>query len=184
MITARNFAGASVGVFGLARSGLSAARALKAGDARIFAWDDNEEARGEAAKLGATVQPWEQWPWDRIKTLVLSPGVPFTHPAPHQIVMHARGRDVELIGDVELFARAMHGANAPVIAVTGTNGKSTTTALIGHILQSSASMRRWAAISASLCSISRRQSRRLRMFWKSRPTRSIFRQASRQMWRC
>ena len=136
MITARNFAGASVGVFGLARSGLSAARALKAGDARIFAWDDNEEARGEAAKLGATVQPWEQWPWDRIKTLVLSPGVPFTHPAPHPIVMHARGRDVELIGDVELFARAMHGANAPVIAVTGTNGKSTTTALIGHILQS------------------------------------------------
>ena len=136
MIAARNLTGQTVGVFGLARSGLSAVRALKAGDARVFAWDDKEEARAEAAKLGATVRPWEQWPWDQMKTLILSPGVPFTHPAPHAIINHAKKHGAEVIGDIEIFARAIRGADAPVIAVTGTNGKSTTTALIGHILQS------------------------------------------------
>jgi len=135
MIATRNFAGQSVGVFGLARSGLSSVRALKAGEARVFAWDDKEDARAEAAKLGAEVAPWEKWPWPQVKTLVLSPGVPLTHPAPHAIVVHARGHDTEIIGDIELFARALANV-APVIAVTGTNGKSTTTALIGHILQS------------------------------------------------
>ena len=118
MIAARNFAGQVVGVFGLARSGLSAVRALKAGDARVFAWDDKEEARAEAAKNGATIQPWEQWPWDQVKTLILSPGVPFTHPAPHPIIIHGRGHDVELIGDIELFARAIDGAKTTVIAIT------------------------------------------------------------------
>jgi len=132
-------ANADVGVFGLARSGLSSVRALKAAGARVFAWDDNAAARDAAEREGAQVALFGDWPWEAIKTIVLSPGVPFTHPAPHAIVRLARVSGVEVVGDVELFAREIrpdrtkHG-RAPIIAITGTNGKSTTTALIGHIL--------------------------------------------------
>jgi UDP-N-acetylmuramoylalanine--D-glutamate ligase len=140
VIVARTFAGEAVGIFGLARSGLSSARALRDGAACVFAWDDKDTAHAEAAKLGATVQPWEQWPWAEIKALILSPGVPLTHPAPHPVVRAAKAHGAEVIGDIELFARAVRPDGnknlAPIIAVTGTNGKSTTTALIGHILQS------------------------------------------------
>jgi UDP-N-acetylmuramoylalanine--D-glutamate ligase len=140
MIPARTFANADVAVFGLARTGVSSVAALKAGGARILAWDDNPAGREAAEKAGARVIPHEQWPWDRLKALILSPGVPLTHPTPHDVVMRARASGVEVIGDIELFAREIrpeHGkpGRAPVIAVTGTNGKSTTTALIGHILQ-------------------------------------------------
>ncbi len=140
MIAARAFAHADVAVFGLARTGMGAIRALKAAAARVHAWDDNEAARREAEAAGAIVLPFAQWPWDRLKALVLSPGVPLTHPAPHDIVLKAKSAGVEVIGDMEVFAREI-GADpaipgrAPVIAITGTNGKSTTTALIGHILQ-------------------------------------------------
>ncbi len=139
MIAARSFEHADVGVFGLARSGMASVRALKAGGARVYAWDDEEEARKIAASEGATIVPWAQWPWDKLKALVLSPGVPLTHPAPHDIVRQAKASRVQIIGDMELFAREI-GADvqvpgrAPVIAITGTNGKSTTTALVGHIL--------------------------------------------------
>ena len=141
MITARAFADRDVGVFGLARSGVSAIAALKAGGARVCAWDESEEARAKAGGLGARVAPFESWPWDRIKTLVLSPGIPLTHPAPHEVATAARKAGAEVIGDVELFAREFRPdrsqpGRARVIAVTGTNGKSTTTALIGHILTS------------------------------------------------
>lgn len=141
MIAARSFAHQDVGVFGLARSGLASVRALKAGGARVYAWDDRESARISAEAEGATILPWHDWPWEKIKALILSPGVPLTHPAPHEIVVKAHGSNAEVIGDVELFAREIRpNANAPgrapVIAITGTNGKSTTTALVGHILNS------------------------------------------------
>jgi UDP-N-acetylmuramoylalanine--D-glutamate ligase len=141
MIPARSFANQTVGVFGLARSGAASVRALKAGGAQIYAWDDNEALRDAVAREGATVAPFAQWPWDRIKALVLSPGVPLTHPKPHDVVRAARAAKAEVIGDMELFAREIRAdrnakGRAPVIAVTGTNGKSTTTALIGHILSS------------------------------------------------
>lgn len=141
MIVSRIFAGKDVAIFGLARSGVSAVRSLRAGGARIAAWDDREEARAAAECEGATIAPFTDWPWDRIKALILSPGVPFTHPVPHPVVAAARDAGIEVVGDVELFAREIrsgagnHG-RAPVIAITGTNGKSTTTALIGHILTS------------------------------------------------
>jgi len=140
MIAVRSFAHQDVGVFGLARSGLASVRALKAGGARIYAWDDKESARIAAEAEGATILPWRDWPWEKIRALVLSPGVPLTHPTPHEIVVRARNANAEVIGDVELFAREIRadGKNrAPVIAITGTNGKSTTTALAGHILASS-----------------------------------------------
>ena len=139
MIPARSFAHKTVAVFGLARSGVSAVRSLSAGGARIVAWDDVAERREEASRAGASLVPVEDWDWDEIVALVLSPGVPLTHPAPHAVVTAAREAGVEIIGDVELFAReirpdAAAPGRAPVIAITGTNGKSTTTALIGHIL--------------------------------------------------
>jgi UDP-N-acetylmuramoylalanine--D-glutamate ligase len=139
MIAARSFAHQDVGVFGLARSGIASVRALKAGGARVYAWDDRESARIAAEAEGATVLPWRDWPWAKVKALILSPGVPLTHPAPHEIVVRARETNAEVIGDVELFARELRadGKNrAPVIGITGTNGKSTTTALVGHILAS------------------------------------------------
>jgi UDP-N-acetylmuramoylalanine--D-glutamate ligase len=140
MIEAASFKGKSVGVFGLARSGLSSVRALKSGGATVFAWDDKDAARLAAAKEGATLEPWERWPWAEIKAVIVSPGIPLTHPEPHAIVRHAKSVSAEVIGDIELFARAIRPdrnakGKAPVIAITGTNGKSTTTALIGHILQ-------------------------------------------------
>ena len=131
MIAARSFAHQDTGVFGLARSGLASVRALKAGGARVYAWDDRESARVVAEAEGATVLPWRDWPWAKLKALILSPGVPLTHPKPHDIVARAQG--IEIIGDVELFVREIKG-RAPVIAITGTNGKSTTTALTGHLL--------------------------------------------------
>src|SRR5262249_22413674 len=125
---------------GLARSGLSAIEALKAGGAMVFAWDDKDAARTAAENAGAHVETFESWPWGEIKSLILSPGVPLTHPMPHSVVQRAHKAGAEVIGDVELFARAIRPllgerSAAPIISITGTNGKSTTTALIGHILQ-------------------------------------------------
>ncbi|HEX4302982.1 MAG TPA: UDP-N-acetylmuramoyl-L-alanine--D-glutamate ligase [Rhizomicrobium sp.] len=139
MIPARSFANTDVGVFGLARTGLASIRSLVAGGARVFAWDDREASRRQAIADGAIVVPIAEWPWDKLAALVLSPGVPLTHPVPHDIVLKAKSAGVAVIGDMEVFAREI-GADpaipgrSPVIAITGTNGKSTTTALIGHIL--------------------------------------------------
>jgi UDP-N-acetylmuramoylalanine--D-glutamate ligase len=105
----------------------------------VIAWDDNSTARDLGGQEGAELMPWREWPWESIAALILSPGVPLTHPAPHGVVEHANRAQVPVIGDVELFAReirtiADQPGKAPVIAITGTNGKSTTTALVGHIL--------------------------------------------------
>jgi len=138
MIPVTRFANMDVGVFGLARSGLASIRALKAGGARVYAWDQREAANVIAQQEGATIGSFRTWPWEKLKALVLSPGIPLTHPAPHEVVRAARDAGVEVIGDVELFARELRTMpkKPPVIAITGTNGKSTTTALIGHILSS------------------------------------------------
>ena len=138
MIPITCFEGRTVAVFGLARSGLAAARALIAGGARVAAWDENATARATAAAEGLDLVDLSTADWSAFAALMLSPGVPLTHPAPHWTVEKARAAGVEILGDIELFARAV--ATAPehkrprVIAITGTNGKSTTTALIGHVL--------------------------------------------------
>ncbi|HXF54231.1 MAG TPA: UDP-N-acetylmuramoyl-L-alanine--D-glutamate ligase [Hyphomicrobiaceae bacterium] len=137
MIPVTSFGRRTVAVFGLGRSGLSAARALLAGGAAVAAWDDSEGRRKEAAAAGIPLLDLAGADWGGFAALVLSPGVPLTHPEPHWVVKQARAAGVEVIGDVELFCRerARRSRHAPFVAVTGTNGKSTTTALIAHLLR-------------------------------------------------
>ena len=139
MIPVRDFEGRSVAVFGLGRTGIAAAKALAAGGANVLAWDDNADTRENAKKAGIELEDLGRRDWGDIAALVLSPGVPLTHPAPHRMVEFARTVGAEVIGDMELFARTINAlpeADRPqIVGITGTNGKSTTTALIGHILK-------------------------------------------------
>ena len=133
MFPARGFARRKVAVFGLARSGLAVIAALKAGGAEVVAWDDSEVARAAAAGDGLALGDLDRLDFAGFDSLVVSPGVPFTHPEPHWTIRKARAAGIEVIGDTEVFVREVAGSGARVVAVTGTNGKSTTTALIGHV---------------------------------------------------
>jgi UDP-N-acetylmuramoylalanine--D-glutamate ligase len=137
MIRATTFAGKSVAVFGLGASGNATVQSLVAGGATVAAWDDSEAGRLAAKKSGVSLEDLSKADWSKFSSLVLAPGVPLTHPEPHWVVLKARNASVEIIGDVEIFARerAVRCPDAPFIAVTGTNGKSTTTALVAHILR-------------------------------------------------
>ncbi|HWK64274.1 MAG TPA: UDP-N-acetylmuramoyl-L-alanine--D-glutamate ligase [Rhizobiaceae bacterium] len=138
MIPALSFQGKRVALFGLGGSGIATALALQAGGAGVLAWDDNPESVAKAAEAGIETADLRGVDWAGFASFVLSPGVPLTHPKPHWSVELARGAGVEVIGDVELFARERRARapSAPFIAITGTNGKSTTTALAAHILRS------------------------------------------------
>ncbi|MCJ2084923.1 UDP-N-acetylmuramoyl-L-alanine--D-glutamate ligase [Methylobacterium sp. E-005] len=126
----------TVALFGLGGSGLATATALKAGGADVRAWDDNAGSRARAEEAGITIADLGAMDWSGLSALVLSPGVPLTHPEPHWSVRRARESGVEIIGDIELFCRERRAQapGAPFVAITGTNGKSTTTALIAHVL--------------------------------------------------
>ncbi len=138
MIPVTTFAGKQVAVFGLGRSGLLSAQALKAGGADVVAFDDNEKSVAEVRDAGITTQDLRELDWANVAALVLAPGVPLTHPKPHWSVALAQKAGVEVIGDIELFCRerAKAGLDCPLVAITGTNGKSTTTALTAHLLKS------------------------------------------------
>ncbi len=139
MIAAQSFSGQSVALFGLGGSGLATARALADGGANVTAWDDNPASVQKANKAGIPTADLRDVDWSGFSAFVLSPGVPLTHPKPHWTVDLAHAAGVEIIGDVEIFARERRrmAPDAPFIAITGTNGKSTTTALIAHILAAS-----------------------------------------------
>ena len=138
MIPVTTFAGKRVAVFGLGSSGLLAARAMKEGGADVVAFDDEQKKISDARAAGLKTQNLREIDWSVIAALVLAPGVPLTHPEPHWTVNLARKANVEVIGDIELFCRerAKSGRACPLIAITGTNGKSTTTALIAHLINS------------------------------------------------
>ncbi|HKM88825.1 MAG TPA: UDP-N-acetylmuramoyl-L-alanine--D-glutamate ligase, partial [Xanthobacteraceae bacterium] len=138
MIPVTTFAGKKVAVFGLGGSGLASASALLAGGADVVAFDDDAQSVAKANAAGIPTADLRDADWGRIAALVLAPGVPLTHAVPHWIVRLARKAAVEVIGDIELFCRERRriAPDAPFVAVTGTNGKSTTTALVAHLAAS------------------------------------------------
>ncbi len=142
MIPVRGFEGKVVAVLGLGRSGLSAARALREGGAHVLAWDDNSDARDRAEDEGFALRDLaKDGAFDEVASLIVSPGIPHLYPAPNRIVAAANAAGVPVDNDIGLFFRSLgngdwHEMEQPpkVIAVTGSNGKSTTSALIHHVL--------------------------------------------------
>ncbi|MBC2837288.1 UDP-N-acetylmuramoyl-L-alanine--D-glutamate ligase [Paragemmobacter straminiformis] len=142
MIPVRGYAGAKVAVLGLGRSGLATARALVAGGAEALLWDDSPEARAKAEAEGFVLTDLgRQGAFDGVAALVTSPGIPHLYPAPHKLIARAMEAGVPVDNDIGLFFRSFASEDwdgfdvtPKVVAVTGSNGKSTTTALITHIL--------------------------------------------------
>ena len=138
MIPIHAFKDKTVALFGLGLSGIASARSLAAGGAEVLAWDDSQASREAAEAQDISLSDLNEADWSKFDALVLAPGVPLTHPEPHWTVHKAQAAGVEIIGDTELFFRERErlGSKARVIAITGTNGKSTTTALTAHVLSS------------------------------------------------
>jgi len=125
VIVPSTYKGKTIAVLGLGKSGLSAERALLNAGAHVLAWDDKSD-RNDLVDLTKA-------DWSQIDLLVMSPGIPHTFPTPHPVAELARTHNVAIICDVELLIQSV--PNAKYIAITGTNGKSTTTTLIAHILE-------------------------------------------------
>jgi UDP-N-acetylmuramoylalanine--D-glutamate ligase len=132
MILVPKFKTRTVAVMGLGRSGIASAQALLASGAEVWAWDDDAASRARAEAENIPLVDLMSCDWRVPKALVLSPGIPFHYPAPHPVPALARSAGCEVLGDIELLGRAADTAR--LCGITGTNGKSTTTALIGHIL--------------------------------------------------
>ena len=137
MIAADTSKGKKIALFGLGGSGLATARSLQAGGADLVCFDDNPASVQKAIDQGLTTADLRSVDFSTLDALLLSPGVPLTHPKPHWTVELANEANVSIIGDVELFARERRAKapDCPFIAITGTNGKSTTTALIAHVFR-------------------------------------------------
>jgi UDP-N-acetylmuramoylalanine--D-glutamate ligase len=136
MIALHHYKNKTVAVFGLGKSGIATIHALIAGGAEVYAWDDKPEsvAAAQEACPQAIYKNFGEWSWKnhRIEVLVLAPGVPLSYPQPHLVVQLATIHGCRIVGDIELLAESC--PDATFIGITGTNGKSTTTALIGHLL--------------------------------------------------
>ena len=135
MIPVTTFAGKKVAIFGLGGSGLAGASALLAGGGDVVAFDDDRQSVAKANAAGIPTADLRAIDWSRVAALVLAPGVPLTHPEPHWVVRLAEKASVEVIGDIELFCRERRhlAPDSPFVAITGTNGKSTTAALTAHL---------------------------------------------------
>lgn len=143
MIPVKGYAGAKVAVLGLGRSGLATARALIAGGATPLLWDDSPESRAKAEAEGFTLTDLTRSAaFDDVACLITSPGIPHLYPTPNKIITRALAAGVPVDNDIGLFFRSFATADwdnfetmPRVVCVTGSNGKSTTTALIHHILE-------------------------------------------------
>lgn len=124
--------GQTVAVMGLGKSGRATLRALQTAGIHALAWDDQQESRDRASADGFFVSDLSEVSWSQIDLLVWSPGIPHVHPTPHPVAVAARRAGVKLVCDVELLSLANLASH--YIGITGTNGKSTTTSLIGHLL--------------------------------------------------
>ncbi|MCF3936442.1 UDP-N-acetylmuramoyl-L-alanine--D-glutamate ligase [Acuticoccus sp. M5D2P5] len=136
MIEVTRYSDKTVAVFGLAGSGLASARALAAGGAKVVAFDDSAERVAAATEAGIATGDLHDLDFHGVDALLLSPGVPLTHPKPHWSAERAHAAGVPIVGDVGLFdeERRARLPGLALVAITGTNGKSTTTALLGHLL--------------------------------------------------
>jgi UDP-N-acetylmuramoylalanine--D-glutamate ligase len=133
MIPLPSMQGKTAAVLGLGRSGRSAALALRASGAKVWAWDDAAARRAEAADLDVSIVELALCNWARVDRLVLSPGIPLHHPRPHAAVRRAQEAGVAVVGDLELLAE--NQPQRTIVGITGTNGKSTTTSLVGALLR-------------------------------------------------
>ena len=122
-----------IAIVGLGKSGMYAYEACKAAGIGTVLWDDNPAVVAEAVKKGACVEDLTSADFSRFSLLCLAPGIPLTYPKPHPVVLQAQEAGIDIVCDIELFHHAYPAIKT--IGVTGTNGKSTTTALIGHILK-------------------------------------------------
>lgn len=144
MININCYKGKKFALFGLGDSGIASARALMQGGAKVVCWDDNEAARLRASTNAIDLCHLQEINWSDIYALILAPGVTLNFPQPHWSVKLAKKNNVKVIGDIELFVaqrnyflnkHSLKNKDVPFIAITGTNGKSTTTSLIVHLLQ-------------------------------------------------
>ena len=132
MIKIQNRRDQTIALFGLGASGLTTAHALAASGVNVIAWDDSALQRDKAKQESISIHDLYSYDFTNIDALVLAPGVPFKH-MPHPIAQKALVAGRPIMGDIELLIEAC--PTAKFIGVTGTNGKSTTTTLIGHILR-------------------------------------------------
>ncbi len=133
MIIVPGIVGKKYAILGLGKSGIATAACLAASQADFVVWDDGADQRDNVAKSGYRVVDLAQYDLTGTEALILSPGIPHTYPAPHPVVARFKAAHIPIIGDMDLLFQAC--PNATYIGITGTNGKSTTTALIGHILK-------------------------------------------------
>lgn len=142
MIPVKGYAGRKAGVLGLGRSGIAAARALRSGGAEVLCWDDSEGGRERATEEGFQLVEFARSGFDGVDVLITSPGIPHLYPSPNRHIAAAYAAGVVVDNDIGLFFASLGGVEwdkfdvAPrVVAVTGSNGKSTTSALIAHLLE-------------------------------------------------
>lgn len=133
MIIPGSFKDKKIVVLGLGRSGLSTVKACEKAGAHVLAWDDQESARNKAQQQGVTLTDLTTIDWKEVDHFILSPGIPHHYPTPHPLVVCAKEAGISPISDIDVLCISQ--PQARYIAITGTNGKSTTTSLIGHILK-------------------------------------------------